>query len=174
MTWRKDGLLLAIGGLAGLVLAAVLESSDEDSEVVQETDALESLIGDIRKDAEWAMAECSTDEEREKVYAQVKESVPLLNPCVVAGNDVVVPQLFCLLVENVELKIPVTSDARIRCLAVFVTAYKRLNDLLPKLSLIVIDVIRDSDSLTYCSRVLSIIQATACAEQILANNIVLI
>ena len=75
MTWRKDGLLLAIGGLAGLALAAVLESSDEDSEVVQETDALESLIGDIRKEAEWAMAECSTDEEREKVYAQVKESV---------------------------------------------------------------------------------------------------
>ena len=75
MTWRKDGLLLAIGGLAGLALAAVLESSDEDSEVVQETDALESLIGDIRKEAEWAMAECSTETEREKVYAQVKESV---------------------------------------------------------------------------------------------------
>lgn len=75
MTWRKDGLLLAIGGLAGLALAAVLESSDEDSELVQETDALESLIGDIRKEAEWAMAECSTETEREKVYAQVKESV---------------------------------------------------------------------------------------------------
>lgn len=75
MTWRKDGLLLAIGGLAGLALAMVLESRDEDSEVVQETDALESLIGDIRKEAEWAMAECSTETEREKVYAQVKESV---------------------------------------------------------------------------------------------------
>lgn len=75
MTWRKDGLLLAIGGLAGLALAAVLESSDEDSEDVQETDALESLISDIRQEAEWAMVECSTDEEREKVYAQVKESV---------------------------------------------------------------------------------------------------
>lgn len=75
MTWRKDGLLLAIGGFAGLALAAVLESSDGDSEEVQETDALESLIGDIRQEAEWAMAECSTDEEREKVYTQVKESV---------------------------------------------------------------------------------------------------
>ena len=75
MTWRKDGLLLAIGGLAGLALAMVLESRDEDLEEVQETDALESLIGDIRKEAEWAMAECSTETEREKVYAQVKESV---------------------------------------------------------------------------------------------------
>lgn len=75
MTWRKDGLLLAIGGLAGLALAAVLESNDENSEDVQETDALESLISDIRQEAEWAMVECSTDEEREKVYAQVKESV---------------------------------------------------------------------------------------------------
>ncbi len=75
MTWRKDGLLLAIGGLAGLAMAAVLESNDENSEDVQETDALESLISDIRQEAEWAMVECSTDEEREKVYAQVKESV---------------------------------------------------------------------------------------------------
>ena len=46
----------------------------EKAEVTPEQ-ALEVLVKDIRDEAEWAMEECTTDEEREMVYAQVKESV---------------------------------------------------------------------------------------------------
>ena len=73
MTWWRDGLFLAIGGLAGFALAAVLERSDEEGEA--EADAMELLIKDIRQEAESLMADCTTAEERESVYAQVKESV---------------------------------------------------------------------------------------------------
>ena len=73
MTWWRDGLFLAIGGLAGFALAAVMERSDEECE--EETDAMELLIKDIRQEAEFLMAGSTTAEERESVYAQVKESV---------------------------------------------------------------------------------------------------
>ena len=65
-----------IGGVAGWMLAAILneEKEVEKAEVTSEQ-ALEVLVKDIRDEAQWAMEECTTDEEREMVYAQVKESV---------------------------------------------------------------------------------------------------
>ena len=74
MSWQKSGLLLAVGGLAGLALAALLDSA-EDEKDRDDMDGLEKLADYIRSEAEWAMEECVTDEDREKVYAQVKESV---------------------------------------------------------------------------------------------------
>ena len=60
-----------IGGVAGWVLANLLEDDKpvEKAEVTPEQ-ALEVLVKDIRDEAEWAMEECTTDEEREMVYAQ--------------------------------------------------------------------------------------------------------
>ncbi|WP_029541594.1 hypothetical protein [Selenomonas sp. AB3002] len=76
MTWAKNGLLLAVGGLAGLALAAILDASDKEAEKARDdADALYSLIEDIRSEAEWAMEECVTDEDRENVYAKVRDSV---------------------------------------------------------------------------------------------------
>ena len=65
-----------IGGVAGWVLANLLEDDKpvEKAEVTPEQ-ALEVLVKDIRDEAELAMEECTTDEERELVYEQVKESV---------------------------------------------------------------------------------------------------
>lgn len=65
-----------IGGVAGWVLANLLEE-DKPAEKVEVTSeqALEVLIQDIREEAECAMEECTTEAERELVYAQVKESV---------------------------------------------------------------------------------------------------
>lgn len=65
-----------IGGVAGWVLANLLEDDKpaEKAEVTPEQ-ALEVLVQDIREEAECAMDACTTDEERELVYAQVKESV---------------------------------------------------------------------------------------------------
>ena len=77
MTWWKNGLLLAAGGVAGLALAAWLESEgksddyDEDYDEracknVSKADGMELQEDKVRRDAEWAMAECTTDAEREK------------------------------------------------------------------------------------------------------------
>ena len=68
-----------IGGVAGWVLANLLEE-DKPAEKVEVTSeqALEVLVQDIREEAECAMDACTTDEERELVYAQVKESVQKL------------------------------------------------------------------------------------------------
>ena len=76
MTWAKNGLLLAVGGLAGLALAAMLDATDKETEKERDdADALENLIEGIRNEAEWAMGECVTDEDRENVYAKVRDSV---------------------------------------------------------------------------------------------------
>ena len=76
MTWAKNGLLLAVGGLAGMALAAILDVSDKEAEKERDdVDALESLIENIRSDAEWAMEECVTDEDRVRGYARVNDSV---------------------------------------------------------------------------------------------------
>ena len=76
MTWARNGLLLAVGGLAGLALAAMLEATDKETEKERDAaDALENLIEGIRSEAEWDMEECVTDEDRENVYAKVRDSV---------------------------------------------------------------------------------------------------
>ena len=74
MSWRRDGLLLAAGGLAGLVLAAILEE-DGRKETEEERDGLEILADFVREQAQWAMDESVTEEDREQVYARIKEMV---------------------------------------------------------------------------------------------------
>ena len=65
-----------IGGVAGWVLATFMneEKAAQKAEITPEQ-ALEVLVKDIRDEAQWAMDECTTDEEREMVYAEVKKSV---------------------------------------------------------------------------------------------------
>ena len=65
-----------IGGVAGWMLATFMneEKTAQKVEVTPEQ-ALEVLVKDIRDEAQWAMEECTTDEERELVYEQVKKSV---------------------------------------------------------------------------------------------------
>lgn len=63
-----------IGGVAGWLLANFMES-DKPAEEVTPEQALEVLVKDIRDEAQAVMDECTTKEEREMVYAQIKESV---------------------------------------------------------------------------------------------------
>ena len=65
-----------VGGAVGWLLANLMEEDKpvEKAEVTPEQ-ALEVLVKDIRDEAQWALDECTTDEERKMVYAQVKESV---------------------------------------------------------------------------------------------------
>lgn len=74
MPWKENGLLLAVGGLARLASAALLDSA-EDEKDRDDMDGVKNLADDIRSEAEWTMEECVTDEDREKLYVQVKESV---------------------------------------------------------------------------------------------------
>lgn len=74
MSWRRDGLLLAAGGLAGLVLASILEE-DGRKETEEERDGLEILADFVREQAQWAMDESVTEEDQEQVYARIKEMV---------------------------------------------------------------------------------------------------
>jgi len=64
------------GGVAGWLLANWMNSErDVEKKEVTPEQALEVLVKDIRDEAQWAMDECTTDEEREQVYAEVKKSV---------------------------------------------------------------------------------------------------
>ena len=84
--WWKNGLLVAAGGVAGLALAAWLELEDKsdhwdyDEEVERakvkalKSDGMKILVEKVKSEAEWAMEECATDEEREAVYAEVEET----------------------------------------------------------------------------------------------------
>ncbi len=72
------------GGVAGLALAAGLESengNDCDYEDIQsrrrtsKVNGMELLVEKVRREAKWAMEECTTDEELEKVYEDVSTSI---------------------------------------------------------------------------------------------------
>ena len=95
MTWWKNGLLLAAGGVAGLALAAWLESECGNSREGKEqhADGMELLVEKVRKEAEWAMEECTTDEEREKVYEEVASSIRNLQAALKQRGDEIIADL---------------------------------------------------------------------------------
>ena len=71
MVWN-----FVVGGVAGWLLANWMNSErDVEKAEVTPEQALDVLVKDIRDEAQWAMDECTTDEEREQVYAEVKKSV---------------------------------------------------------------------------------------------------
>lgn len=81
MSWVKNGLLLATGGIIGLCVAAALEADDDDSERsegLRDVDGIAVLGEKLRRDAEWAMEECTSDEERAAVYDELKASIGAL------------------------------------------------------------------------------------------------
>ena len=99
MTWWKNGLLLAAGGVAGLALAAWLESecekegTDAEENGNSKVDGIELLVEKVRRDAKWAMDECTTDEEREKVYADVSASIQKLQATLQQRGEAIIAEL---------------------------------------------------------------------------------
>ena len=67
-----------VGGMAGWLLANLMGANKaiEKTEVTPEQ-ALEVLVKNIHDEAALAMGECTTDEERELVYAEVKKTVQM-------------------------------------------------------------------------------------------------
>ena len=114
MTWWKNGLLLAAGGVAGLALAAWLESEnksdhwDYDEEVERakvkalKSDGMKILVEKVKSEAEWAMEECTTDEEREAVYAEVEASIHKLQATLAKRGEKIIADLKAQAIEAQE------------------------------------------------------------------------
>lgn len=95
MSWWKNGMLLAAGGVAGLAIAAWLESegTGESRREPSATESIDDLAGKIRSEAEWAMDECTTEEQREKVYEEVKASIGKLQAALERSGEKIVTDL---------------------------------------------------------------------------------
>lgn len=99
MLSRKNGLLFVAGGLASIALISLLEASDDDiyDMDTQECDnkdvALQKIVDEVRKDAKWAMDECRNDEEREKVYVQVREAIQSFQTKLQSSGDEIIADL---------------------------------------------------------------------------------
>ena len=109
MSWWKNGLLLGAGGIAGLAIAAWLESENDPFGASRESrrepstaESIEALMDKIRDEAQWAMDECTTDEQRDKVYEEVKSSIQKLQTALERSGDKIITDLQAQTKENEE------------------------------------------------------------------------
>ena len=113
-------MLLGAGGIAGLAIAAWLESErifdDDHYTVKRETkrkpstaESIEALMEKIRDEAKWAMDECTTDEQREKVYEEVKSSIQKLQAALERSGDKIISDLKASAVENEDNEMSATD-----------------------------------------------------------------
>ena len=78
----EDALFLAAGGIVGLIAGAALMSDDEDDEEEEARVApkstgrsIEDLVASLKSEAQQALVNCETDEEREEVSASIRKSI---------------------------------------------------------------------------------------------------
>ncbi|MBR1553441.1 MAG: hypothetical protein IJ631_05465 [Schwartzia sp.] len=98
MGMAKNGLLLAIGGMVGAFVAAVM-TSDEVKQTVKETAdackefaAMDRLIDKLRMEGEAALKVCTNDEEREAVYEKIRASVAQLKEELQAKGEALIAE----------------------------------------------------------------------------------
>ena len=98
MGMAKNGLLLAIGGMVGAFVAAVM-TSDEVKQTVKETAdackefaAMDRLIDKLRMEGEAALRVCTNDEEREAVYEKIRASVAQLKEELQAKGEALIAE----------------------------------------------------------------------------------
>ena len=106
MSWVKNGLLLATGGIIGLCVAAVIEADDDgaecSSEGLRDVDGIALLGEKLRREAEWAMEECTSDEERDAVYAKIKTSIGALQEKLAERGEEIIAELEAQFAEEGE------------------------------------------------------------------------
>lgn len=84
MNMAKNGILLAIGGMLGAFVAAVMTSDEvkqtvkETAEACKEFAAMDCVIEKLRIEGEAALKVCTNDEEREAVYEKIRTAVAQL------------------------------------------------------------------------------------------------
>ena len=106
MSWVKNGLLLATGGIIGLCVAAAIEADDDgaerSSEGLRDVDGIAVLGEKLRREAEWAMEECTSDEERDAVYAEIKTSIGALQEKIAERGAEIIAELEAQFAEEGE------------------------------------------------------------------------
>ena len=106
MSWVKNGLLLATGGIIGLCVAAAIEADDDgaerSSEGLRDVDGIAVLAEKLRREAEWAMEECTSDEERDAVYAKIKTSIGALQEKLAERGEEIIAELEAQFAEEGE------------------------------------------------------------------------
>ena len=119
MGFMKNTLLVALGGLTGLFVAAILdgeekvkeagEEKEPSAEASKETEGIELLAAQIREEAEAAMEGCKTQEEREMVYTQVEESVRAMQAKLQEKGEAIIENLKAQAVESKTEEVPVSE-----------------------------------------------------------------
>ena len=111
MGFMKNTLLVALGGLTGLFVAAILDGEEKEpsEEASKETEGIELLAAQIREEAEAAMEGCKTQEEREMVYTQVEESVRAMQAKLQEKGDASIENLKAQAVESKTEEVPVSE-----------------------------------------------------------------
>lgn len=80
----EDALFLAAGGIVGLIAGAALMSDDEEDDDEEEevrvapkatSRSIEDLVASLKSEAQQALVNCETDEEREEVSASIRQSI---------------------------------------------------------------------------------------------------
>ncbi len=104
MSLWKNCFLLAGGVVAGALLYEALVNDDDendqtsvcedkDEEEALSLDGLESFIEKVRQEAQLAMANCTSDDEREAVYAKVKESLQKMQAALTKKGESLIEKL---------------------------------------------------------------------------------
>lgn len=111
MGFMKNTLLVALGGLTGLFVAAILDGEEREpsEEASKETEGIELLAAQIREEAEAAMEGCKTQEEREMVYTQVEESVRAMQAKLQEKGEAIIENLKAQAVESKTEEVPVSE-----------------------------------------------------------------
>ena len=100
MAWWKNGLIFAAGGAVGVIAGALLYEAvmddircDNDEDEEPEGDGITLLADKIRREATAAMKACRTDEERQAVYEQVKDSVRGMQKSIAEKGEEIIVEL---------------------------------------------------------------------------------
>ena len=84
MSMAKNGILLAIGGMLGAFVAAVMTNDEvkqtvkETAEACKEFAAMDRVIEKLRIEGEASLKVCTSEEEREAVYEKIRAAVAQL------------------------------------------------------------------------------------------------
>ena len=82
----EDAMLLAAGGIVGLIASEVLRDEDEDEEDYDDASKplttngyiIESLLESLQKEAQEAIASCKTEDEQSAVRTSIQQSIQQL------------------------------------------------------------------------------------------------
>ena len=116
MGMAKNGLLLAIGGMLGAFVAAVMTSDEvkqtvkETAEACKEFAAMDRVIEKLRIEGEAALKVCTSDEERETVYEKIRASVAQLKEELQEKGEALIAELRAQMKSADAENVPETNE----------------------------------------------------------------